>query len=123
MRLFLKSSAPNPVSPSLRTFFPHHWPPWVNLTIKLSDEDVQILQAKATARGVSAEQYALEVLEHDLAAKDRYPAHRRFDDLSDLLLGSPFLAPTPTWSTPKTTRAPLILDEWFPDRYQCSVRI
>jgi plasmid stability protein len=39
----------------------------VNLTIKLPDEDVQALQAKATARGVSAEQYALQVLERDLA--------------------------------------------------------
>jgi plasmid stability protein len=39
----------------------------MNLTIKLPDEDVQALQAKATARGVSAEQYASQVLERDLA--------------------------------------------------------
>jgi plasmid stability protein len=39
----------------------------MNLTIKLPDEDVQVLKAKATARGVSAEQYALQVLEKDLA--------------------------------------------------------
>jgi plasmid stability protein len=39
----------------------------MNLTIKLPDEDVQALNAKATARGVSAEQYALQVLERDLA--------------------------------------------------------
>jgi len=39
----------------------------MNLTIKLPDEDVQALKAKATARGVSAEQYALQVLEKDLA--------------------------------------------------------
>lgn len=39
----------------------------MNLTIKVPDEDVQALKAKATARGVSAEQYALEVLENDLA--------------------------------------------------------
>jgi len=39
----------------------------MNLTIKLPDEDVQALKAKATARGVSAEQYALQVLEQDLA--------------------------------------------------------
>jgi plasmid stability protein len=37
------------------------------LTIRLPDEDVQALKAKATARGVSAEQYALQVLEQDLA--------------------------------------------------------
>ena len=39
----------------------------MNLTIKLPDEDAQALNAKATARGVSAEQYAWQVLEQDLA--------------------------------------------------------
>jgi plasmid stability protein len=39
----------------------------MNLTIKLPDEDVAALRAKATARGVSEEQYALEILEQDLA--------------------------------------------------------
>ena len=39
----------------------------MNLTIKLPDEDVPALQAKATARGVTAEQYALQILEQDLA--------------------------------------------------------
>jgi hypothetical protein len=33
----------------------------MNLTIKLPDEYVPALKAKATARGVSAEQYALQV--------------------------------------------------------------
>jgi plasmid stability protein len=63
----------------------------MTLTIKLPDEDVQALKARATARGVSAEQYALEVLEHDLAAADNsFPSARRFNNLSDLLLSSPF---------------------------------
>jgi plasmid stability protein len=39
----------------------------MDLTIKLPDEDVAALTAKATARGMSAEQYALQVLEQDLA--------------------------------------------------------
>jgi hypothetical protein len=39
----------------------------MKLTIKLLDEDVPVLEAKATALGVSAEQYALQVLEQDLA--------------------------------------------------------
>jgi len=38
----------------------------MNLTINLADADVQALRAKATARGVSAEQYALQVIEQDL---------------------------------------------------------
>jgi plasmid stability protein len=39
----------------------------MNLTIKLPDEDVPALKANATTRGVSEEQYALQVLEQDLA--------------------------------------------------------
>jgi plasmid stability protein len=39
----------------------------MNLTINLPEEDVQALKVKAAARGISAEQYALEVLEQDLA--------------------------------------------------------
>jgi hypothetical protein len=39
----------------------------MNLTIELPGEDVPALKAKATARGVPAEQYALQVLEKDLA--------------------------------------------------------
>jgi hypothetical protein len=61
----------------------------MNLTIELPDQDVQVLKAKATARGVSAEQYALEVLEQDLAATETRLAPRQFDNLSDLLLSSP----------------------------------
>ena len=41
----------------------------MNLTIELPEEDVQALKAKAQARGVSAEQYAVEVLVQDLAPK------------------------------------------------------
>ena len=63
----------------------------MNLTIQLPDEEVPVLKAKATARGVSAEQYALQVLEQDLAAAaEPQAARRRFDNLSDLLLSSPF---------------------------------
>ena len=39
----------------------------MNLTIQLPDEHAPALQAQATARGVSAEQYVLQVLEGDLA--------------------------------------------------------
>ena len=38
----------------------------MNLTIKLPDEDVAALKAKATAQGITEEQYALQVLEQDL---------------------------------------------------------
>ena len=39
----------------------------MNLTINLPEAGVQVLEAKATACGISAEQYALQVLERDLA--------------------------------------------------------
>ena len=39
----------------------------MNLTINLPDVDVLALKAKATARGVSVEQYVVQVLERDLA--------------------------------------------------------
>jgi plasmid stability protein len=38
-----------------------------SLTIELPDEQNAALAAKARAKGLSAEQYAWEVLEHDLA--------------------------------------------------------
>ncbi len=39
----------------------------MKLTIKLPDEDVAALKAKATARGITEQQDALRVLEQDLA--------------------------------------------------------
>ncbi len=39
----------------------------MTLTIDLPEAEVTALAAKARARGVSAEQYARQVLEHDLA--------------------------------------------------------
>jgi plasmid stability protein len=41
--------------------------PPVTLTIDLPDAEVTALAAKARARGVSAEEYARQVLEHDIA--------------------------------------------------------
>ena len=38
-----------------------------SLTIELPDEQKDALAAKARAKGLSAEEYAQEVLEHDLA--------------------------------------------------------
>lgn len=39
----------------------------MNLTITLPDADLQALEAKAKAQGLSAEQYARRVIERDLA--------------------------------------------------------
>jgi hypothetical protein len=47
----------------------------MTLIIELSDEQQTALAARAREQGVSAEQYALEVLEHDL---DASAPRRRF---------------------------------------------
>lgn len=39
----------------------------MTLTIDLPDEQTAVLAAKARARGLSAEEYARQVIEHDLA--------------------------------------------------------
>ncbi len=39
----------------------------MDLTIQVPEEHVPALRAKAIARGISAEQYALQLLENDLA--------------------------------------------------------
>jgi plasmid stability protein len=40
----------------------------MTLTIELPDEEIEALAARARDHGVSAEQYARQVLEHDLEA-------------------------------------------------------
>ncbi len=65
----------------------------MNVTLNLEPEVEKGLQARANARGVS-----LAVYLQDLVARaaglpnvaDVRPAHQRFDNLSDLLLNSPF---------------------------------
>lgn len=47
----------------------------INSTINLPDEDVQALKVKATARGISAEQYALQSLEKDPACRSGFASH------------------------------------------------
>ena len=42
----------------------------MTLTIDLADEQTAALEAKARAQGVSAEEYARQVLEHDLESSE-----------------------------------------------------
>jgi len=68
----------------------------MNLTVHIPDEAVPALRAKAS--GVPLEAFAERVLleriheegTHASGADETRPAHRRFDNLSDLLLNSPF---------------------------------
>lgn len=47
----------------------------MTVSIRLSDEQATVLKAKAEALGVSLEQYARQVLEHDLGHDDLPTKH------------------------------------------------
>ena len=62
-------------------------------TLNLSPKGEEALRARAHARGVSLDDYlqALVAKEAGLpAGAETGPIHKRFDNLSDLLLNSPF---------------------------------
>jgi hypothetical protein len=65
----------------------------MNVTLNLNPEVEKGLMARAHARGVSLEDYLEELVAREaglpVAAEPR-PMHERFDNLSDLLLKSPF---------------------------------
>jgi len=52
----------------------------MTLTIDLPDEEIKALVAKAQARGISAEEYARQVLEHDLEGA-RPPRRRHISEV------------------------------------------
>ena len=72
----------------------------MNLTVHIPDDDVPALRVKAS--GLPLETFAEQVLlerihgegtqapDSSVAADYSRPAHKQFDDLSDLLLSSPF---------------------------------
>ncbi len=63
----------------------------MNVTLSLNPEVEKGLIARAHARGVSLDEYLEELVAREvgLPAAEPRPAHR-FDNLSDLLLNSPF---------------------------------
>ncbi len=60
----------------------------MTVTINLPPEKEAALKAQARAHGLSVEEWLLVLAEH--AAGEPAPAGKRFDNLSDLLLNSPF---------------------------------
>ncbi len=98
----------------------------MNVTLNLKPEIEKGLKARAQARGVSPDDYLQELVAKEAGvpvATEQRPIQKRFDNLSDLLLNSPFAGPISIWSDPKTIRARLMLHERLPDRYECSVRV
>jgi hypothetical protein len=65
----------------------------MNVTLSLNPEIEKGLIARAQARGISLDEYLQELVAREaglpVAAEPR-PIHKRFDNLSDLLLNSPF---------------------------------
>jgi hypothetical protein len=65
----------------------------MTVTLNLDPEVEKGLMARAHARGVSLDDYLQELVAKEaglpIAAEPR-PIHKRFDNLSDLLLNSPF---------------------------------
>ena len=53
----------------------------MTLTIELPDEDLTALEAKASAHGVSTEDYAQQVLRRDLEEQTRQPISARIREL------------------------------------------
>lgn len=53
----------------------------MTITIDLPDEEIKALAAKAQAQGISAEEYARQVLEHDLEASP--PRRRIWEVIAD----------------------------------------
>jgi len=65
----------------------------MDVTLSLNPEVEKGLMAKAHARGVSLDDYLQELVAREAGLTDAAepgPAHKRFDNLSDLLLNSPF---------------------------------
>jgi hypothetical protein len=64
----------------------------MDVTLSLSPDVEKGLMARANARGVSLDDYLHEIVarEAGLSASEDLRAHKRFDNLSDLLLNSPF---------------------------------
>jgi len=64
----------------------------VNVTLKINDELERSLVARARARGLSLEDYLKELVarEASLSGGPEQQPPRQFDNLSDLLLDSPF---------------------------------
>jgi hypothetical protein len=65
----------------------------MNVTLNLRPEVEEGLMARARARGVSLDDYLQELVTKEAgvpAAVEPGPIQKRFDNLSDLLLNSPF---------------------------------
>jgi len=62
----------------------------MTLNIDLPDEEVKALAAKAQAQGVSTEQYARLVLEHDLNVPTNERANLTGADLVAVMQASPY---------------------------------
>jgi hypothetical protein len=84
----------------------------MNVTLNLKPEVEKGLRARAHARGVSLDDYLQELVTKEagltVAAEPR-PIQKRFDNLSDLLLNSPFAGADLDLERPKDYPRPVDL--------------
>jgi len=62
----------------------------MDVTLTVNSDAEKSLLARAHARGVSLGDYLQEIVAREAGLPAALPAHERFDNLSDLLLNSPF---------------------------------
>jgi hypothetical protein len=65
----------------------------MNVTLRLNPEVEESLLARAHARGISLDDYLQEIVAREVGLPGKAeaaPIHERFNNLSDLLLNSPF---------------------------------
>jgi len=62
----------------------------MDVTLTVNSDVEKSLLARAHARGVSLGDYLQEIVAREAGLPTALPAHERFDNLSDLLLNSPF---------------------------------
>lgn len=101
----------------------------MTVTLNLNPELERDLIARAQTRGISLDDYILELVAKEarvpLAPNSRSTAQHMnssiiFPTYSSIL---PLREPILISSDPKTTRARLTWDEWLSDRYECTVGV
>jgi len=81
----------------------------MNVTLSLNAEIEKSLMARAQARGVSLDDYLQELVAREAGLTDAAASHKTFDNLSDLLLNSPFAGANLDLERPKDYPRPVDL--------------
>ena len=81
----------------------------MNVTLSLNAEVEKSLRARAKARGVSLDDYLQELVTREAVVLSAAEGPKQFDNLSDLLLNSPFAGANLDLERPKDYPRPVDL--------------